>query len=350
MESLTFVSHSRFDGEKDFPEFVSAMHERGYRFTSDLKSAKNLIAFNHSNRVLKRIRKFRGSNYSLVLVRLEPRTVFATQYKRAVEKNYGLVITMGSIDDNESHGLRWPYYVELNPLKPDAGTRKTLRETVKNLSPDSFKLSNWKQRPTLLSFIASNKVSATKVGNYSIRRDFVRELSYFGMETFGELWTGDLADRIKHRMSVGLVSLSNGQIPNVIELWGDLNRSYKNTFGSVQDKHQVLVNSKFSLIVENDSHYVSEKLIDALLAGTIPFYVGGGLSRVGIPHGLVEEVRSPREVIDFITKSNDSEVSRRLERICRFIANREFIDQWSGEEVYKRLAIRIDAHLRDKKC
>ena len=52
--------------------------------------------------------------------------------------------------------------------------------------------------------------------------------------------------------------------------------SFKNNVGMIKDKFQFLSSYKFSIAMENTEGdgYISEKLIDSFLAGTIPIYYG----------------------------------------------------------------------------
>ena len=43
---------------------------------------------------------------------------------------------------------------------------------------------------------------------------------------------------------------------------------------------------KYSIVIENSSDYVSEKLFDSLLSGCIPVYVGPDLSLYDLPENL----------------------------------------------------------------
>jgi hypothetical protein len=49
---------------------------------------------------------------------------------------------------------------------------------------------------------------------------------------------------------------------------------------------------KYSVVIENEASYVSEKLFEALFAGCIPKYVGPNLREFDFPAGLVIEVEA----------------------------------------------------------
>ena len=72
-------------------------------------------------------------------------------------------------------------------------------------------------------------------------------------------------------------------------------------------------NSKFSLVIENDDNYISEKLIDALLGGSIPIFIGGDFRRVGIPDAsVVSNLFTPEEILNYIKSFKEEDISQRL--------------------------------------
>ena len=54
----------------------------------------------------------------------------------------------------------------------------------------------------------------------------------------------------------------------------------------MSNKYDTLSKYKISITIENCNDYISEKIFDSFLAGTIPVYVGPDLNQFGIPHNL----------------------------------------------------------------
>jgi hypothetical protein len=78
-----------------------------------------------------------------------------------------------------------------------------------------------------------------------------------------------------------------------------------NFIGQAGDKLEVLSRYKVSVVIENSSEYMSEKLIDSILAGTIPVYVGPPVEIFGIPPGLVVEANpNLQDVLRAVTLAN----------------------------------------------
>ena len=57
----------------------------------------------------------------------------------------------------------------------------------------------------------------------------------------------------------------------------DMGGKYKNNVGKIKDKIKFLSHYKFSIAMENSEGqgYISEKILDSFMAGTIPIYYGG---------------------------------------------------------------------------
>ena len=84
-------------------------------------------------------------------------------------------------------------------------------------------------------------------------------------------------------------------------------RQLNNIGGSVEDKHAFLQNYKFNLCFENSAvdGYTTEKLCDALAAGTLPIYWGNPRVGLDFPKDTfidVSSFKSDSEAIEYIIK------------------------------------------------
>jgi hypothetical protein len=62
--------------------------------------------------------------------------------------------------------------------------------------------------------------------------------------------------------------------------------TYINYYGPTENKIETMGHYKYSLVIENSHEYVSEKLIDAILAKTVPLYIGANLEKLNIPPNI----------------------------------------------------------------
>ena len=333
---------------EDGDEILDLLFSAGYEICSNPES-KFMINFNHNSQTYREFRKSGGISTNAILIRLEPTAVHPIQYKKSVLQNYGLVISPGySVDDgfNEVR-IKFPYRYHKNPATPTKENR-LLAEVIR----EEFRMADfeeWQSRRYSATLIAANKVSATGNNYYGVRRDLAFKTSETGMSVFGPLWDSNLTSRIKHRLAVALYSLKNGIFPNLFSIYGDLHRSYKMVFGPVEDKHAILKQSKFNLVIENAPETISEKLFDALLAGTVPIYLGPKLSDFNLPDGLaIEYDGTLSRFKKVMAEISEQEVIKILNAGSAFIQSDEFVNDWSAGNVNKEITKIIENYLEEQ--
>jgi hypothetical protein len=325
-----------------YPPLANRLLDSDCRLVDVSTAGGYLIAFDHSGKAYRKFLRRGGSTENSVLVRLEPKVVYPSQYLSRTESKYGLIISPGTLPQSIQNRFMWPYYYNMNPLTPDVKI-SDLREIIRNAQEVGiYSLANWKQRTIRLSLIASNKVSPLSDNNYRIRRRFAQHLSPDLLHTYGNLWHSSLKSRIVHRLQVAWFSLKCGVWPNPRELYGNLFYNYPTAHGSIADKHLVIQDSKFSLVLENDNGYMSEKLIDALIGGSIPLYFGPNPEQFGIPSGLVMHIDESLDRISEIVEGVSLEkVESMLELTQEFLRSEEFAQLWFGDYVLQGIADRI---------
>lgn len=138
--------------------------------------------------------------------------------------------------------------------------------------------------------ISSNKFSLVPGELYSLR---AQSYSRFNeVDVFGPGW-----DRRRSRNLLKLakelqIAIAGGSRKISLECVKSARAAPKNYLGLAENKLETLSRYKVSLVIENSAEYMSEKLIDSILAGTIPVYVGPSLQVFGIPDGLVVSVNA----------------------------------------------------------
>lgn len=338
------ISKINVDGD----EILDLLSCAGYEICSSPES-KFMINFNHNSTSYKEFRKNGGISTNAILIRLEPTAVHPIQYKKSVLQGYGMVISPGYGLDDGFNDVRvnFPYRYHKNPAVPVKENRllvDVVREESKIVD-----FEEWQGRKYLATLIAANKVSATGNNYYGVRRDLASKTSETGVSVFGPLWDSNLTSKIRHRLAVALYSLKSGFFPNVISIYGHLHRKYKMVFGPVEDKHAILKQSKFNLVIENAPETVSEKLFDALLAGTVPIYLGPKLSDYKLPNGLVIEYDgNVHKIAQILAEISEQEVLKLLTSGSVFIKSKEFVNDWSAENVNKEIVKIIENYVKDQ--
>jgi hypothetical protein len=333
---------------KDLPEevlrdFRGSFDDKTFEFSSN-RSADFLLAINHNSRLYRKFIKSGGSKSRAILIRFEPDSVFPAQYKKRITSKYGLVISPGSTNHigNTDTQIRWPYQYHLNPTKPSVLDPQLTDILKSDVRDELFTFESWQKRTHTLTMIASNKVSPIGSANYSIRRKMAKELPVEVLEVYGQLWSDSLYEKIYHRLAVTVTAIRQGTIPNLTQIYGNLFRTYHTTNGIVADKHKLLQDSKFSLVIENSNSIVTEKIFDAIINGSIPIYIGPDINLVGLPKNLVCKVEGTANEILEALKLFDKETTQRyLLNMSKFIQGQDFLNDWGSAAVYTRMASRV---------
>jgi hypothetical protein len=100
-----------------------------------------------------------------------------------------------------------------------------------------------------------------------------------------------------------------------------------------------MANFRFALIIENEASYVSEKLLNAIIAGCVPIYCGPNLSEFGLPEGMAIETGLN---IDMMVRRFQSISHSELEMILSvgldWAKSIQAQERWGVENSYYRLA------------
>ena len=298
-------------------------------------NADYLLSIDHNKLAYKKFIKGGGTPERAFLLRLEPPSVFPAQYREAIESRYGTIFTPGSTLVSSEDFIGWPYQIHADPNSPTYSTGGI----EKFVAPSHIEFGEWRHREIFLAMIAANKVAPTLGQNYALRRKFAKNLKSPDFHLFGTLWSDSFRLKLRHRLAVSYFAFRQGTLPSIVAIYGNLLNRYPRSLGSIQDKHLVLKNSKFSLIIENSNTYVSEKLFDSLINGCIPVYFGPKLDRVGISSDLVINYRgSPNNLIQTLANLSESEIQLKLDAITKFLSSDSFKDNWFESNVYENIA------------
>jgi hypothetical protein len=127
--------------------------------------------------------------------------------------------------------------------------------------------------------------------------------------------------------------------PDCIEKVEKVFSKYKNFVSEPLDKHEIIKEYRFSLVIENSSTYCSEKLFDAILNGSIPIYVGPRNESLLLPPNLYfASTGSVKEIRSFIENINANEANDMLNSMKTFITSQCFVLNWDSKNVYLKIA------------
>lgn len=121
-------------------------------------------------------------------------------------------------------------------------------------------------------------------------------------------------------------------------------RDYDNYKGPVANKIKTLSNYTFAITFENTDYagYITEKIFDALLAGTIPLYWGGGYLRETIPDNCYIDCcsQNPETIYRFIKCMSHEAIVRYREAAIEFLKSSSadrFTWEYLAQAIVKRL-------------
>ena len=97
-----------------------------------------------------------------------------------------------------------------------------------------------------------------------------------------------------------------------------------NIGGPVKNKIRFLSSYKFSIAMENTEGqgYISEKILDSFIAGTIPIYYGGY---------MIDEYINPKS---FILIKNEKDIKKKIQYIIKLDNNEELYKSILKEDLF----------------
>lgn len=329
------------------PALGNCLEKTGYVIAED-SDVDVLININHNWRSVSELEDSKKVGKALkILIRLEPSSVYPSQYTNEVESLYDLILTPGSVGDpSQKDFLRWPYNYNLDPSSPSEFTPNPIEVFWENRKVGKYNFANWGQRSIDCSLIAANKVSPNGSGNYGLRRSFAFQDLGGCLSVYGQLWDVSFFPRLKYRLAVLKFAILSKSDYKIRHIFSDFSKKFQNARGQILDKHQVIAQSKYSLVIENTNNYISEKLFDALIGGSIPIYFGPNLANTGIPEDLVIRCNpNGANLVEIVRSTNENEVKRILAGIESFLSGGEF-PLWDSAAVNLEICAKIDEFVR----
>jgi hypothetical protein len=308
---------------------------------SCLESCDYLIFVNYDKKLMRRYFSIGDESTKLILIRLEPLAVLPVQYNKNIESYFDLIIDPGGIATSDPNKcfIGWPYIATKDPSNPGQETLDLTAKISMAVENDLFSYEKWISRKNKMVHIAANKVSPTTKSNYRLRRTLAQEFNSEELDIYGHLWDYPVWKKIFHRIKVYRYAVTTGYCPNFIEIYGSLFSKYKNFVSEPLDKHEIIKEYRFSLVIENSSTYCSEKLFDAILNGSIPIYVGPRNESLLLPPNLYfASTGSVKEIRSFIENINANEANDMLNSMKTFITSQCFVLNWDSKNVYLKIA------------
>jgi hypothetical protein len=286
------------------------------------------LFFNHQPNALELAEAEGVPLHRRVLIALEPFSTLPSMYQQRAIRRYGLRFAPSPIWARklQAETFTWPQRIEIPP-----GSRRTV---------DCSKY--------LATIIAGDKRSSSRDSLYGLRREVIRSSNSSGVAIAlaGPGWDRPMWSRLKQAARESLRWSAQARAwPDLRETFSCLGKPSVDYFGVVPAKSEFLRKAPIAIVIENTLDYVSEKLVDAVLAGVCPVYVGPALEPFGFPEEIcVHAEPSPTGVLAAVRLAQrDPEVV--IERGREWL--RSEAAPHMGVEVMSALAARIVAQLSD---
>ena len=278
-----------------------------------------LLSFNHHDDALREARRWGLPKGRLLLGLFEPPAVRPDQHRTTLWRKYGLVVSPSLAWAASSGGafLPWPQTLDSALAPTEAGPRD--------------------RRAALLN---ANKWSATGDSLYGLRRQVIQRSHRQGvdLDVYGDGWDRRGAQNLPFVVGALAVAFRAHRVPDPRELVRGINGS-ANWKGVAADKAATLSRYQLSVVIENSATYLSEKLFDALVAGTVPIYVGPRLADFGIPEEVAVQVPARVDAVVGAIHDLDGKALGTVRRAgAAFLADPATQQRWSSTAVMGGLA------------
>ena len=285
---------------------VRAALFEGHHIVDDHAIADVVVCIDFHRRFIPTLNAAKTKGAFIVLIKQEPPVVYPDHNANNPFELFDLVLTRGV---NDGHRIF-----------------NTPQQWETNFSASINRL----ERAVAVS---ANKWSADPRELYGLRREVYSSDSR--VDVFGGNWDKGLLWSRELIAKECFIQMRSNRAPSLRSAL-KLFKKPLNPKGIAPSKLATLTNYKASVVIENFGGYMSEKLIDSILCGTIPIYVGPDPRDYGIPKDLfvhsspdVESVRAG------ITQALDQDHTRYLD-LAREWSNTPGIKKnWEASQVCK---------------
>jgi hypothetical protein len=242
---------------------------------------------------------------------LEPEVVLPTRFGRKLRNSFGTIVSVGRSGNHSDFDVNWPQYWK----------------TVSNQTSN--------RDGTKVAMVAGNKLSFIPGEQYSLRRECAFEIPEISL--FGTDWDSSKKVRFRKLVIEVISAIRMGYFPRLASAkwWFKKNADWQ---GAPTNKAQTLELFKFSLVIENSSEYLTEKIFDSFFAGCIPIYVGPSLKQYGIPDSLaiavLPEIASIR---NGIKRAQDLNYQVWHNDLSKWISSTKVKSDWEVENVITKI-------------
>jgi hypothetical protein len=134
-----------------------------------------------------------------------------------------------------------------------------------------------------------------------------------------------------------------------LEPWSGQNKwsSFPNYYGMTKNKQETLKQYNFALVFENSDYngYITEKIIHAFMAGTIPLYWGGSdFLKETFPSNCYIDCRNkdPREIYQLIKTMSQEDIISYRKAAKEFLGS-DAADRFTHKYFVENIILRLES-------
>jgi hypothetical protein len=267
---------------------------------------------------LRLARKARRKNVRTVLIQSEPMVVVPLNGHPKALKTFDTVFQIGR--PNSRPLLPWPQHSFENPVN---GKKVNSGQAV---------------------LIQSRKYSFVKGQLYSLRVQLAAKDKR--VIVVGHGWMEPLHRTLARLLVEFLRALMAGVQIDMKTLSTGFQKPL-NLLGPAESKRVAMNDFTVAVVIENSQEYMSEKLFDALVGGSIPVYVGPDLENFEIPSALyVKSEASIDSVQQGISEALDMDYVSWQQQVWDFLRREETIELWHSTNAQLRILNWVSENLK----
>ncbi len=310
--------YSRYDGPSLRGTHLQLAHEvlDDLFDLCDVDSADFSISLDYSPENLNLLRAKNIPPENRFLIVREPRQVHPFPHSKRAVMDFGTLQYLGTYDLEHRVARLWPYTREFSS------------------SAHAFASITSSTRQKKIVAISSWRVSFIRGALYSLR---AKSFSKLDVDTFGRGWDASLGQKLKEVLAQVFMAAGN-EFGLARDFAAQILLKPKHYKGSLESKFETLQKYKATLIIENSTDYMSEKVLDAFASATIPIYCGTDLTRFGVPNDLYVHCSPTIEsVAAAASKALEVDYTSWRERLLGWLGSQEGIDLFDEKLQWQKL-------------
>ena len=292
--------------------FSTRLIKSGFTVESSPKDAQFAICVDNNGEFRKKVSESNITKNRTILIRNEPTVVCPDNKESRAISRFGLILDMGRPVSKSVNVLPWPQHWPKIP----------------------YSLSNKSNRLEKMVLVNGNKISFIPGELYSLRRKAIIRIK--DLDFYGTWWGLSLKEKLRHALANVLIAIKGGYFPRYSGA-NNYFRVYRNWKGAPVDKLVTMSQYKYSLVIENCSEFITEKLFDAFFAGCIPIYVGPKLDGFPIPSNLYFQTEPDlQSILESYAQIQAIDYSVWSGELEKWLNSSEALEYWSSDQVNKR--------------